>query len=107
MAERRATTHAKAADTPFDRVTTASLRGNVSFTGVVPKAQKIDMSMDPGCRGENQVETFVVKDGKLANVVVYVKDGLPANMTFSALIGPVTIDQKRLSLFAACDGNPS
>ncbi len=34
------------------------------------------MSADSGCKGENQSEAVVAKDGRLANVLVYVKDGL-------------------------------
>jgi len=34
------------------------------------------MSADSGCRGENQSEITVVDNGHLANVLVYVKDGL-------------------------------
>jgi len=93
VAQRGAATQAKA-ETPVDAATAGSISGSVSFTGAVAKAQKIDMSMDPGCRGENQVETFMVKDGKLANVVVYVKDGLKAPFVFVRAEAPVTIDQK-------------
>lgn len=70
----------------------AVVNGTIQFEGATPKAQRIDMSMDPGCRDENQNETFVVHDGKLANVLVYVKDGLPGGYTYAA--APVTIDQK-------------
>ena len=93
VAKRGALTQAKAG-TPVDATTAATISGNVSFTGAVPKALKIDMSMDPGCRGENQVETFAVNDGQLANVVVYVKDGLKAPFVFVGFKQPVTIDQK-------------
>lgn len=34
------------------------------------------MSNDPACQGDNQSEQVVTDDGRLANVLVYVKDGL-------------------------------
>ena len=37
-------------------------------------------------------ETYEVKDGKLANVFVYIKDGL-GNFSYDAPSGPMTIDQ--------------
>ena len=77
---------------PFDRTQAADVSGTIRFDGPVPKATSIDMSMDPGCRGENHNETYVVHDGRLANVLVYVKDGLQVGYTYAA--APVTIDQK-------------
>lgn len=35
------------------------------------------MSNDPGCKGHAESEQVVVNDGHLANVLVYVKQGLP------------------------------
>ena len=34
------------------------------------------MSQDPACKGGNESESVVVSEGDLANVFVYVKDGL-------------------------------
>ena len=34
------------------------------------------MSQDPACKGTNEAENVVVDNGDLANVFVYVKDGL-------------------------------
>lgn len=76
----------------IDPTEAATIGGVIRFDGATPKAQRIDMSMDPGCRGENQNETYVVHDGKLANVLVYVKDGLQGGFTYASL--PMTIDQK-------------
>ncbi len=80
--------------TPVDPATLASVSGTVHFSGAVPKAAQIDMSMDPGCRGENQTETYAVSDGKFANVLVYVKDGLSKNLISAYLMPMTTIDQK-------------
>jgi plastocyanin len=61
----------------IDASTTGSISGTVNFTGTPPAPIKIDMSFDPACamspRGENMASPVVVKDGKLANVFVYVK----------------------------------
>ena len=55
------------------------------------------MSMDPVCSitgGDNFAEQYVVKDGKLANVYVYIKSGPPAAMSAPARqTGPVVMDQ--------------
>ena len=64
------------AATPIDPATAASVSGTVSFDGAAPKAAKIDMSQDPACKGMNMAENVVADGGKLANVFVYVKDGL-------------------------------
>lgn len=79
--------------TPIDPATVASIYGTVSFDGTAPKPQKIDMSDDPGCHGTNYSESYVVNDGKLANVFVYVKDGLD-NRKFEPSAIPAVIDQQ-------------
>ncbi len=62
--------------TPIDPATVAAVSGTVKFDGTAPKAAKIDMSQDPGCKGTNESENVVVSGGDLSNVFVYVKDGL-------------------------------
>src|ERR1700739_3676799 len=64
------------AATPIDQSTVGSVSGTVKFDGSAPKAQKIDMSQDPACKGTNESENVVADKGELANVFVYVKDGL-------------------------------
>jgi plastocyanin len=49
------------------------------------------MSNDPACHGQNRAETVIVTNGKLANVFVYVKEGL-GNRAFPAP-RPVTVEQ--------------
>ena len=51
------------------------------------------MSQDAACKGTNMAETIVANDGKLANVFVYVKEGL-GDRTFDVPKDSVTIDQK-------------
>jgi plastocyanin len=79
--------------TPIDPATAATLNGTVKFDGTAPKQAKIDMSQDPGCKGTNEAETIVVSGGDLANVFVYVKDGL-GNRTFDVPKDPVVLDQQ-------------
>lgn len=57
---------------------TGTVTGVIAFNGTVPAAKKIDTSADPVCgqRNPNLVtEDTLVKDGKLANVFIYIKDG--------------------------------
>src|SRR5437868_4652478 len=64
----------RAPATPLDPATVANVSGTVKFAGPPPKLIKIDMSNDPGCKGENESEQVVTEDGHLGNVLVYVKD---------------------------------
>jgi plastocyanin len=70
--------------------------GTVNFKGQPPARVPIDMSMDPAClitAGENLSEQYVVTAGKLANVFVYVKSGVPPTSAPSDT-RPVVLDQK-------------
>jgi plastocyanin len=78
--------------TPIDPATVATVNGTVKFDGAAPKQAKIDMSQDPACKGMNEAETVVVDGGDLANVFVYVKDGL-GSRTFDVPTTPVVLDQ--------------
>ncbi len=78
---------------PIDPATVATITGAVKFDGKAPKPQKIDMSQDPACKGSNETETVEVDNGNLANVFVYVKEGL-GDRTFDAPNTPVKIDQQ-------------
>jgi plastocyanin len=80
------------AATPIDQSTVGSVSGTVKFDGTAPKAQKIDMSQDPACKGTNEAENVVADKGDLANVFVYVKDGL-GSRTFDVPKDPVVLDQ--------------
>ena len=60
-----------------DPATAATLSGVVTFDGSAPAPKSIDMSNDPGCKGQAQSEQVVVDSGHLANVLIYVKQGLP------------------------------
>jgi len=91
-AEQEAAPAAQPAATPIDPNTVASINGTVTFEGTPPKLAKIDMSKDANCKGENQAEDIVVANGDLANVFVYVKDGL-GDRTFDIPKDPVVLDQ--------------
>jgi plastocyanin len=80
-----------AAATPIDPATAASVSGIVKLDGEAPKAAKIDMSQDPACKGTNTAENVVASGGHLANVFVYVKEGL-GNRTFD-VPNPIVLDQ--------------
>lgn len=77
---------------PLDPATLGMVSGTIRFTGKTPERVKIDMSMDPVCSitgGDNYSEQYIVKDGKLANVYVYVKSGPPAAMSAPAPVNGV------------------
>jgi plastocyanin len=78
--------------TPIDPATVARVSGTVKLDGAPPKAAVIDMSQDPTCKGQNTAENIVVNAGDLANVFVYVKEGL-GNRTFEVPKEPVVLDQ--------------
>jgi plastocyanin len=87
-----ATPVAAPAATPIDPATAATVSGTVKFEGTAPPATKIDMSQDPACKGPNAAEAVVASGGHLANVFVYVKEGL-GGRTFDIPKEAVTLDQ--------------
>src|SRR5215217_1178794 len=57
---------------------TGTVSGVISYNGTPPAAKKIDTTADPVCGQKNPnltTDDTVVKDGKLANTFVYVKEG--------------------------------
>jgi plastocyanin len=86
------------APAPINPAVTGTVAGVVKFEGTTPKLAEIDMSQDPACMmgpeaKTNFSESVQVKGGKLANVFVYVKEGLPAG-NYGVPAEPVVIDQK-------------
>jgi plastocyanin len=78
----------------IDPATAGGVSGVISFKGALPKTPSIDMTQDPGCPTQPQPgETVVARNGKLANVFVYIKDGLPQGR-FAVPQDPVVLDQK-------------
>src|SRR5205085_12415339 len=83
-----------------DPATAGNIKGMVMLDGAAPANAAIKMNADPVCikqtnNSPQAQETYMVgKDGKsLANVFVYVKDGL-GNYVFDTPTTPVVIDQK-------------
>lgn len=74
-----------------------SVKGKISFAGDPPQRRQIQMSADPKCEAANPGgrlgDVYLVKDGAIQNVFVYVKDGL-AGKTFPAPAESVELDQK-------------
>ena len=72
----------------------AIVKGHVKYEGILPKAKRLDMSKEPNCA--KQYTTPPVSENvmggannALANVVVYISDGLPTD----AASGHVTLTQ--------------
>src|ERR1700684_3916194 len=80
------------AATPIDPATVGTVSGQPKMDGLAPKMAKIDMSQDPACKGGNEAENVVVDNGNLANVFVYIKDGLRSR-TLRVPKDPVVLDQ--------------
>jgi hypothetical protein len=73
-----------------------TISGKVTFDGTVPPAEKVKLSADPKCVEMNkdglEKQPIMVKDGGLANVFVYVKNG-PAG-SYPPPAEPAVIDQQ-------------
>jgi plastocyanin len=77
---------------------TASLKGVVKFEGAAPKPSRIEMSQDPVCSKAHSTpptteEVVVGASGGLANVVVYISDGLTSH-DFQPPQEPAVLEQK-------------
>ena len=81
--------------TTIDQNNAGTISGTIHFAGQAPKRVQIDMAQDPVCSlaDANYSEQYVVQDGALANVFVYVKDGL-GNKLYAPSSDPAVIDQK-------------
>jgi plastocyanin len=83
--------------TQIDPATAGSVEGTVHLTGKAPERIEIDMAQDPACAmspyGKNMTEGIASHDGNLANVYIYVKDGL-GNKFYVAPSAPAVLDQK-------------
>ncbi len=80
-----------------DTATAGEVKGVVSLEGTAPANEAIRMNADPVClkaaSGPQTAETIIANDGKLANVFVYVKDGL-GNYVYDTPTTPAVLDQK-------------
>jgi len=79
-----------------DASTAGTVAGRVVLEGPVPENPLIRMTGDPYCGRAHpegsRLESFVVDNGGLENVFVYVKDGL-AGYYFDVPAAPATLDQ--------------
>jgi plastocyanin len=77
-----------------DRATAGTVTGRVSFEGTAPENPTVRIAGDPRCASATGMtfEHYIVKDGGLDNVFVYVKDGL-GNYHFDTPAEPVKLDQ--------------
>lgn len=74
-----------------------TISGTVSFTGTPPANPTIDMSEEAKCQAKHpggaRDPQVLVTDGKLANVFVFVKGGLPAGRTYPVSSSAAVLDQ--------------
>ena len=80
-----------------EAATAGTLSGRILFEGTPPDNPTARVSADPVCMRENAggyaFENYIVRDGGLENVFVYVKDGL-GNYHFDIPSEPVKLDQQ-------------
>jgi len=83
--------------TPLDLATTGTVQVDVRFDGTPPAMQELRMSSFPDCAAQHQGPVLagdvLVKDGKVENAFVYLKEGL-GDRGFAVPAEPVIIDQK-------------
>lgn len=80
-----------------------TISGVISYTGTAPEAKKIDTAADAACTSKSpdlKTEEWVIKDGKVANTYVYIKEGtladgskISAYSTFPNMPAAATLDQ--------------
>ena len=72
-----------------------TINGTINFAGMAPANQPIDMSAEPTCAAAHPAgpttQTVVASNGKLANVFVYLKEGLTG--THAAPSSNIEVDQ--------------
>src|SRR6185369_625440 len=80
---------------PVDPATAGNITGSIKLEGTPPAAESINLSSDDYCvkQGAKTTKAYVVDGGGLANVFVYVKDGL-GNLKFPVPTTPVVLDQQ-------------
>ncbi len=85
-----------AGDTYSSKGDEGTVTGSIAFAGTPAAPKKIDSSADPVCGQKNPnltTEDTIVKDGKLANAFVYIKDGTTADgKKITAISFPVPAD---------------
>jgi plastocyanin len=81
---------------------TASISGRILFEGTVPEAERVKLTADPKCAAMHkdglERQAIQVKDGGVADVLVYVKSGISGS--YPAPTEEVVLDQN------GCDYHP-
>jgi len=82
----------------IDQSTVGSISGTVKLDGTPPAMKPINMSAEPYCSKEHSSpvtpqDVVASSDGKLANVVIYIKSGL-GNYTYDTPKTPAALTQK-------------
>lgn len=88
-----------AAVTRHGALGSATVTGEIKFTGRAPANPAIDMSEEPKCKADyrdtpHEPVVVVNPNHTLANVFVYVKSGLPADAQYAPPTTPVVIEQQ-------------
>jgi len=83
--------------TVIDPATVGTITGAVAFEGTPPPAKVINMESDPVCRAGaategSMTEEVVVNDGRLANVFIYISQGI--NGSFDPPATAAKLEQK-------------
>ena len=82
-----------------DAATAGTIAGKVILEGTPPENPILRMTSDSACASahggrEVRADTFVVDNGALQNVFVYIRDGLGNKYLFETPTEPVKLDQK-------------
>jgi plastocyanin len=84
----------KVVSNPVDPATAGNVTGHVTLQGTPPANEPIKTKTDPNCSVPISRQDYIVAGGgSLANVFVYVKDGL-GNRVFPVPAGSVVLGQK-------------
>lgn len=76
-----------------------TVRGTVKFDGVAPKPAHINMAQEPSCAKMHggtaaSQEVVIGPNGSLANVIVYISEGLTSPVADAPPSSPMVIEQK-------------
>jgi plastocyanin len=76
---------------------TANISGSVMFEGDAPEMPRIQLAADPYCQeaadGAVSQEVMVTEDGKLENVMIFVRSGHDEGLGYAAPTTPALVDQ--------------
>ena len=91
---------------PGQATAAGTISGKVSFEGAAPARRTVKMAADPACDAANPDgrlgEVMVVDGGKLANVFVYIKEGL-GEQTFETPKAPSMPNTENIEILQNCN----